>query len=185
MSKIPVITKIVARIIEVAHWVGAALLTAGVICSAAAPQFVRFFVNLDTAGREWVDLNIYGFEVTAHCSNGVVDGTAFRIFGICGIILLCLMAMVFRNLFLILKRTENSTPFQKDNVRMLREIGIFFISIPVVSLVASLIARLALGADAAELSVNMAGVFMGFVMLCLTDVFSRGMELEKDVDGLV
>lgn len=185
MSKIPVITKIVARIIEVAHWVAAALLAAGAVCSTAAPQFVRFFVNLDTAGQEWVALKMYGFEIMARCPNGVVDGAAFRIFGVCGVILLCLMAMVFRNLYLILRKTENSTPFQKDNVRMIREIGIFFISIPVVSLISSFVARLALGAEAAELSVNMAGLFMGFVMLCLTQVFSRGMELEKDMDGLV
>lgn len=185
MKNITRITKIVARIIEVFHWVGAALLAAATVCSVTARQFIRYLVDIDTAGRDWVELNIYGFEITAACPNGTVDTKAFILFGIGGVLLLGLMAMVFRNLFLILKGSENATPFSKDNVRMIREIGIFFISMPVLSLIMSLIARIVLGPEAVELSVNMAGFFVGFAMLSLTQVFSRGLALEQDVDGLV
>lgn len=184
MNKIPSITKVLAKIVEVFHWVGVALMAAATVCSVAAPQFVRLFVGLDTAGRGWADMDVYGVNITAPCVDGMVDSTVFLIFGISGIIVLGLMAMVFRNLYLILKRSENSTPFQKDNVRMLREMGIFCISVPIVGLVMSGVARLALG-DAIETSFNMAGFFLGFVMLTLTQVFSRGIELERDVDGLV
>lgn len=184
MNKIPSITKVLAKIVEVFHWVGVALMAAATVCSVAAPQFVRLFVGLDTAGRGWADMDVYGVNITAPCVDGMVDSTVFLIFGISGIIVLGLMAMVFRNLYLILKRSENSTPFQKDNVRMLREMGIFCISVPIVGLVMSGVARLVLG-DGIETSFNMAGFFLGFAMLTLTQVFSRGIELERDVDGLV
>lgn len=185
MNKIPSITKVLAKIVEVFHWVGVALMAAATVCSVAAPQLVRYFVGLDTAGRGWADMDVYGVNITAPCVDGMVDSTVFLIFGISGIIVLGLMAMVFRNLYLILKRSESSTPFQKDNVRMLREMGIFCISVPVVGLVMNIVARLVLGADAVETSLNMAGFFLGFVMLTLSQVFARGIELEQDVDGLV
>ena len=39
--------------------------------------------------------------------------------------------------------------------------------------------------DAVENSMDMNGVFMGIVVLCLTQFFVHGAELEKDVDGLL
>lgn len=185
MKKIPSITKVLAKIVEVFHWVGVALMAAATVCSVAAPQLVRFFVGLDTAGRGWADMDVYGYSITAPCVDGMVDSTVFLFVGIGGVIVLGLMAMVFRNLYLILKRSENSTPFQKDNVRMLREMGIFCISVPVIGFVMSIIVRLVLGPDVVETSINMAGLFLGFVMLTLTQVFGRGIELEQDVDGLL
>lgn len=185
MNKIPSITKVLAKIVEIFHWVGVAILAAATVCSVAAPQLVRFFVGLDAAGRGWADMDVYGVNITAPCVDGMVDSTVFLIFGVSGTIVLGLMAMVFRNLYLILKRSESSTPFQKDNVRMLREMGIFCISVPIVGLVMSCVARLVLGADEVETSLNMAGFLLGFVMLTLSQVFGRGIELERDVDGLV
>lgn len=95
------------------------------------------------------------------------------------------MAMIFRNLYLIFKKSENSTPFQPDNVRMFREIGIFSISLPTVGLVMSGIIGLAVGFDVAHVSVSTNGFIMGIIVLCLTQFFAHGVELEKDVDGLL
>ena len=111
--------------------------------------------------------------------------TTFFLFGIGATVILGLMAMVFRNLSLIFKRSENNTPFQKDNVRMMKEIGIFSIAVPVVGFVMSVIARIVIGAEAAEISINQSGIFMGIIVLCLTQFFAYGTELEKDVDGLL
>ena len=103
-----------------------------------------------------------------------------------------LMAMIFRNVYLIFKTAEGETkfsqgktPFQKDNIRMVREIGIFCIAIPVVELIVSVIARIVLPVGVVETSVEMTGVFMGLVVLCLSQFFAYGMELQEDVDGLV
>lgn len=68
---------------------------------------------------------------------------------------------------------------------MMREIGIFTIAIPVIGFIMSVIARLVMGSDVAEISIDMGGIFMGIVVLCFTQFFAHGVELENDVDGLV
>ena len=117
--------------------------------------------------------------------NGNTDMTSFMLFGIGGIIILAVMAMVFRNLHLIFKKSENGTPFQKDNIRMMKEIGIFSIAVPVIGFIMSIIVRLVTGVETAEISIDMGGIFMGIIVLCLTQYFVHGANLEKDVDGLL
>ena len=68
---------------------------------------------------------------------------------------------------------------------MMREIGIFSIAIPVIGFFMNLIIRLVTGVETAEISVDTAGIFMGIIVLCLTQFFVHGAELEKDVDGLL
>ena len=128
---------------------------------------------------------VYGFEVNASYVDGSIDMTTFLLFEIGAVIILILMAMVFRNVHLIFKKSENGTPFQKDNIRMLKEIGIFSITVPVIGLVMSVIIRLVIGVDAVEININQSGLFMGIIVLCLTQYFIYGAELEKDVDGLL
>lgn len=94
------------------------------------------------------------------------------------------MVLVFRNVYLVFKKSENATPFQKENVCRLRKIGIFSIAVPVVAFVMRIIIRLIIG-DAAEITVGQDGIFMGIVVLCLTQYFAYGATLEEDVDGLV
>lgn len=55
---------------------------------------------------------------------------------------------------------------------------------PVVAFVMRIIIRLIIG-DAAEITVGQDGIFMGIVVLCLTQYFAYGATLEEDVDGLV
>ena len=184
MKSIDKLAKVITKILEITHWVGAAIMAAAAVCAAVAPQWLDYFVGID-ATEYGADLSTYGFEITAPISNGEVDKTTFILFAIGAIIILTLMAMVFRNLYLIIKKSEGTTPFQKDNVRMLREIGIFCISIPVVGLVMSVIARLVIGHEIAEISNSMDGFIMGIIVLCLTQFFAHGVELEKDVDGLL
>jgi len=185
MKKISKLGKVITKILEVFHWVGAALMTAATVCSMVAPGWVKYFVGFDAKECCGANLEVYGFEVNAPVVNGSADMTSFMLFGIGGIIILVVMAMVFRNLYLIFKKSENATPFQKDNVRMMREIGIFSIAVPVVGFIMSVIIRLVTGVETAELSIDMSGIFMGIIVLCLTQFFAHGAELEKDVDGLL
>ena len=177
--------KIITKIAEVFHWVGVVLMAAATVCSLAAPEWVKYFVGIDAKECCGAELNIYGFEIIAPVKNGDVDMKALFLFGIGAVMILSLMAMVFRNLNLIIKKSEGSTPFQADNIRMLKEIGIFSISIPVVGFIMSVVCRLVLGVDAVETSVNVYGFTMGIIVLCLTQFFIHGAELEKDVDGLL
>jgi len=179
------IAKIFAKIFEVFHWVGTALMTAATVCAAVAPQWMGYFVGIEGKECCGAELNVYGFEVQAAFTNGNIDLTTFMLFGIGAVIILALMAMIFRNLHIIFKNSENATPFQKQNIKKLREIGFFAIAIPVTGFIMSLIIRLVTGSELAELSLNMSGIFMGIIIFCLTQYFIYGAELEKDIEGLV
>ena len=177
--------KVLTKILEVFQWVGAALMLAATVCSVAAPDLVKYFVSFDAKECCGANLTVYGFEVNAPVVNGVVDLSSFVIFGIGAVIILVAMAMIFRNLHLIFKKSENDTPFQKDNVRLVREIGIFTIAIPVIGFIVSVIARLVTGVETAEISIDMSGILMGIIVLCLSQFFAHGVALENDVDGLL
>lgn len=177
--------KVVAKVLEVFHWVAAALMAAAAVCSVAASEKIGYFVSFDAKDCCGAELAVYGFEVHAPVAGGSVDMTVFGLFAIGAVILLALMAMVFRNLHLILRNSETAGPFHKDNIRMLREIGIFSIAVPVIGLLMSVVLRLAVGVDTAEISVSQSGVFMGIIVLCLTQCFIYGAKLESDVDGLL
>lgn len=185
MKNIGKIAKVVTKIVEVFHWVAVALMTAATICSLVAPSWIGYFVGFDAKECCGADLTVYSFEINARVTDGNVDMTAFFLFGIGAILILALMAMIFRNLNLIIKKSEGTTPFQPDNVRMLREIGIFSILVPAVGFLISVIARIVLGNDVAEVSHSFEGLIIGIVVLCITQFFARGIELQNDVDGLI
>lgn len=185
MKSINTAGKVITKILEVFHWVGAALMAAATVCSMAAPGWVKCFVGFDAKECCGANLNVYGFEVNAPVVNGSADMKTFMLFGIGAVIILLLMSMVFRNLYLIFKSSEDTTPFRKDNIRRFREIGIFSISVPVVGFVMSVLIRLVTGVEFAEISINTAGILMGIIVLCLTQFFIHGAELEKEVDGLL
>ena len=185
MKGINKLGKIITKILEVFHWVGAVLMVAATVCSVAAPNWVKYFVGFDAKECCGANLEVYGFEVNAPVVNGNTDMTSFMLFGIGAVIILAVMAMVFRNLHLIFKKSENGTPVQKDNIRMMKEIGIFAIAVPVIGFIMSIIVRLVTGVETAEISIDMGGIFMGIIVLCLTQYFVHGADLEKDVDGLL
>lgn len=184
MKGIDKAARIMAKILEVSHWVGAGLMAAIGICAVTVPQRLKYFLDVNALKQER-EISVYGFEVAAADSAGEIHMTALLLFSIGAVLILSLMAMVFRNLYLIIKKSEGTTPFQKDNIRMLREIGIFSMVIPVVSLIMSTIIRLAVGVDAVEISIHMDGFIMGIIVLSLTQFFAHGAELEKDVEGLL
>lgn len=185
MNRINKLGMIITKILEVFHWVGTGLMAAATVCALAAPQWVGYFVGYDAKECCGANLTVYGFEVNAPVTNGNVDMTTFFLFGIGATVILALMAMVFRNLNLIFKKSENHTPFQKDNIRMMKEIGFFSIVVPIIGFIMSMIIRIVIGTEAAEISVSQSGIVMGIIVLCLTQFFVYGAELEKDVDGLL
>ena len=177
--------KVVTKILEVFHWVGTAIMITATICSVVKPDWVKYFLGLDMKERSGVNLEVYGFKVISPIVEENINMASFLIFGIGAAMILTVMAMVFRNLYLIFKNSENTTPFQRDNIRMMWEIGIFSIAVPVIGFIMSVIVRLATGVETAEIRIDLGGVFMGIIVLCLTKFFVHGVELEKDVDGLL
>ena len=176
---------VITKSLEVSHWSGAALMATAAVCSVVAPAWVKYFVGFDAKDCCGANLEVYGFEVNAPVVNGETDMLAFMLFGIVATIILVVMAMVFHNLHFILKNSEKVTPFQKDNIRKMRGIGILAIAVPVIGLIMSIVIRLVIGVEMVEISIDMGGLFMGIIVLCLTQFLVRGAELEEDVDGLL
>lgn len=184
IDNIDLIALMFTKAAEILHWMGAAMMALLLVCSLAAwgwlgPVLQR---NMDRFGLE---ASMYGFNLVVFDAAGQVDMRSIAMFALCGIIVLSLMAMVFRNVNLVLRKSQDSTPFQPDNIRMLREIGYFMIAVPLIELVLSFVVRLLLGADHSTVSVELDGILIGILVLCLTRIFAHGMELEQDVDGLM
>ncbi len=181
-------TRIIARILEIAHWVGVGIMTVLLVCCLFFREAAAKMIAGDPGGEDV----IYGFHFSLTGMDGTLSLPALTVFAIAGIILMALMAMVFRNVYLIIKTTEGktwfsqgATPFQPDVIRMLREIGIFTIAVPIVGLVMSIIGHLVVGPEFAETSVDFGGFLLGLLVLWLTQQFTYGAELEAEADGLI
>ena len=182
---------IVSKGLELLHWIGAATALASLVLSLAAGDWLSALLARGVP-ELGTTLTTYGFEVTPVLADGTVSPAVLALFSVGAAIILSLMAMVFRNLYLIFRTAKGktrfakgSTPFQGDITRMVREIGIFYLSVPAVGLVMSTICRLARGTEAAEICVNVEGFVTGLLLLCLSQVFAYGARLQRDVDGLL
>jgi len=180
MKKLDKATRVLAKLVEVALWIGTVGMAVGLALVLAFGD--RVVIGAAQPGETAA---AWGFEIMVADFAGALDLKALMVFLGGGAILMGLMAMVFRNVYLILKGSEGSTPFTPDNVRMVREIGCFLLAVPLVGLTLSVIARLLLGHEAAEVSVNLSELLVGLVVLCLSRVFARGVELETDTEGLL
>lgn len=182
---------VVAKCLEILHWIGTGVMAVLFVCSLAAKNQLYRLIDATSLLSD-PNLATYGFDIRIADAAGNVSFAALALFFVEAAIVLSLMAMVFRNIYLTLKtvsgtnpHTRRTTPFQYDVIRMLREIGIFFLSVSAVGLVFSTAARLILGPEIAEISIHLDSLIMGLFVLCLTQAFSYGMKLESDVDGLV
>lgn len=187
MKKVNSLALAVSKALEILHWIGTASMVVLLICSRVLRDQVAGLLARGVAAHG-TSLATYGFELEVAGPNGDIRMPGLTLFSVAAILVLALMAMVFRNVYLILnayRKSQWRDPFQKDIIRMLREIGIFSIAVPVVGFVFGIIARLTLGADGTEVYLRMDGLVMGLLMFCLTQVFSHGAALQKDVDGLV
>ena len=178
---------VLAKVMEVFNWVLCVALVIG--CALFALSGTLPTVSDALPGDA---LNVYGFEVAVVDGSGTILGAAVYTVLICGAVVASLVAMVFRNIYLIGRLTlgqsrhaKGAIPFQPDDVRMVREIGMFAISVPVVQLAFNIIARIAVGFDAEVSGFAFMGIVFGIAMLCLSQIFAYGMELQRDTDGLI
>ena len=183
------ITKVVSKFFEILFFLSFLVMIAAADLSFTMPQKFGEFL-LESVGNGTIATN--GFEIAIADKNGNLISAAVKIFVFAGIFTMPCMAMIFRNIYLIIKTCEGKTwfskgktPFQKDVVRMVREIGIFSIMIPVIGFIMSLIARIFIGVDSCETSVQIVGVAMGIAMICFSEIFAYGIKLEEEVEGLV
>ena len=177
------VAKIATKIGEVGHWAATILMAAAAGCRIFAPQWLQYFILVDVVENR-AELSAYSLNVIVDTSSGSIDTTVFVLFALDAVIVFLLMALVFRNLYCIIKNSERTTPFQPENVRRLTRIGVFAIIVPVVSGIMGPMIR-ALGPVVLRAEATGDGYIMGILVFCLTQVFARGVELEKEVDGLL
>lgn len=187
-------TLVLSKVFEIVHWIGAGgSLVLFLFSIFARKEFGSMMLTSITEGG--VTLTSYGFEVNFLTKTGDINMIAVTLFFLGGIIGFALMAMIFRNINLIMKtingknkRTTSTSPFQEDVIRMVKEIGMFSIAIPVVGFLISVItcaATIISGLGGAEMALNFDGFILGMICLSLTNIFVYGANLEKEVDGLL
>ena len=64
MKGIDKAARILAKILELSHWVGAGLMAAIGICAITVPQRLKYFLDVNALKQER-EISVYGFEVAA------------------------------------------------------------------------------------------------------------------------
>ena len=189
MSKLNKAVTIIAKIAEVFMWIGAAF---SVVITGLVVTNNQHLMGFFTDAADQSVLATGGFSIMTEGLTSNQLTAAFIVFFITLLITCVLLALVFRNIHLIFdtaagktKFSVGETPFQPEIIRMVREIGIFCIAIPIIELLMSIIGTVAIGSDAAEISVTFGGIFIGLVVLCLSQFFTYGAQLQQETDGLV
>ena len=191
-------TMIASKIIEVFLWVGTVCLIIGIIgsCfvvtklnSAIKSGEFTFALAHDEFQKAGIDISAEELAKYAQESEWFnADGTikvSRIILTLIGALAECAaFALVFRNIYLIIKTSEGktvfshgATPFQEDITRMIREIGIFlFVMSGIV---------LALSWFGSAIEFNLLYVFIGLLMLSLSNMFRYGEELQQESDETI
>lgn len=188
MNKLNKVVIVIARIAEVCLWIGAGFSVALMVAGAFFPQWLDFLM-----GAESASIQVVGFNLDVVDAQGNLIPKAILILGLLGTAVLPLAAMIVRNIHLIFETaagktrfSTGTTPFQPAIVRMVRQIGIFCVAIPVLKFLVSLIAMMVLGGDVAEeVEIIDSSAFYGLVVLCLSQFFAYGQSLQEEVDGML
>ncbi len=186
-EKLNRLAAVIAKITEIFYWVATGLLIVSLIVFCLNDAFLHYFMDLGDSEFAFSGYSVQPFSVDGRLIPAIFIPTLI-IVAITG----GLMAMVFRNIYLIFKTTagetkfsKGKTPFQPSNVRMLREIGIFVLSIPAVEYIGDVIIRILAGPDLVESSISVSGIVFGIALLCLSQFFAYGVQLQSDADGLL
>ena len=180
-SKLRNITAVIAKVIEVISWVGAACIAAGmlllVICR---DKIIEAYNNgyIDTQNLTVRNGNAEAFV------QSITSGKGFLFF-IPFIVVLVLSALIFRNIYIIFQKSNNASPFSTENVTRIKRIGYYALAIPVSKIVMYMAFVVCAGVKDFELSVSLSEVAFGLVALCLAQYFAYGAELQREVDGLL
>lgn len=172
------ITAVLAKIFEILLWLGDTLMIVAYIVTMAAGEFIENILKFRIDDGSFT---VTGFDINVISADGSFNTLAILFAFIAGIVSMGLCAMICRNINQIFKA---ELPFCTDNIRRVREIGIFAIAIPVTQIVISIVIGL-ISTNTIEVSVDASTIFFGLVVLCLSQFFHYGANLEKDVDGLL
>ena len=145
MNKLNKFVTVLSKIIAIFFWIGCGFLFVGLIASVIFGQDITALISRFV--EETPRVNVHGLEIVLRAV-GPYALVALTTLCIAGIVTCGLHAMIFRNINLIFRTADGKTkyskgasPFQPEIVRMVREIGIFCIVIPVFELIVSLVLK--------------------------------------------
>lgn len=184
MEKYGKCVAVIIKIFEIFQWVAALVL---LVLIGIVGMF-RVQLNGNVLG-----LNQNGGQISAHGSSvmllepdGMVNMKVFVAVLIIAMVSCILTAMIYHNIYLIVQTTrrveypqKEVTPFSNINVKRVRNIGVYCMFIPIVECIISVAARIVFKIEGIELGIDIAGIVVGLVVLCLADVFAYGVELQK------
>ncbi len=176
---------VLMKVIEILYWIGSLgmllLMLYGLFNPSALPELAA---GLRSSGQ---DLVIGSYSLEMNTDTAALANQDLVLFLFACMLMMCMIAMIFRNLYLIFRRSESGTPFDSDSIRMMGEIGIFSILIPVIGLLFNVILHILHFFDSgtAVMTVYMDGIILGIIVFFIAGFFVRGHQLEEDVEGLI
>lgn len=170
--------KVLTKIIEIVCYAGVALCAAGMIWALVSP---------DTLIPQYQEGNvtIYGSDFDLTAPEMKNPQALMIVMLLTGVVSSVVMALTFRKANGIIVKAIEGAPFQACTVKWMKEIGYLSIALPLIGFVGSVIAFLAGGMPTSEIMLNLDGFVTGVLILCLTQVFAHGAQLQQDVDGLL
>ena len=188
MADIYKITEVISKVLQILFAIAAvATLVGGIILIALGSTDLDIGKHMDDSDGI---INTCGMAISTAMvsSDDIVKVTGAALLVSC--VLYGLSMMIFRNTNLIVRTakggtwfSKGATPFQEDNIRMVREIGIFLIAMYVVQLIGTGIVHLL--SSGVETSTSLMPVFIGIIVICLSKIFEYGKGLEDDQEGLI
>jgi len=170
--------KILTKIAEIVGYCGMVLCAALLIWGLISP-----YPMMDAYGEG--NVTIYGSDIDLDAPELKHPLAAISMMLLTGVASSALMALTFRRVNGIIVKAIEGKPFQPCTVKWMKQIGYLAMALPIVGFVGSLIAFLAGGVPTENVMLNMNGFLTGIMILCLTQVFAYGVELQQDVDGLL
>ena len=170
------IGKMVSKILEIICWMGVAALLFTAIAGVVNTEWMTQNLIADSG------LSMNGVEMNINENASLSSIIIVLLGGVAGFVTL---GILFHNMHKVLTNAIQGEYFTADNITRIERIGWLSILLPIIGFVTSVLAKLFGGPDALEISVDLTGVVMGILVLCLSQFFAHGVKLENDVDGLV
>ena len=166
--------KVITLIMEIVAIIGAVLQLSVVVMAFVDPQLLL----------ENGTFNINGIDITKPLHLIENPSIPLAIVFLSGAIAMSITALMVHRMHGIIVETMAGKPFQPCTVKWMKQIGYCAVVMPLVSAVMSIVAML-ISVDGIHATLDLSGLLMGILVLCLTHVFAYGLELQKDVDGLL
>ena len=179
------VTAVIAKVIEVFSLVLTAISTVILgLFTFGTKMIMDVFETVKGLEPQMFEQAMRNGAVYLTDSNGNMNFAGMRAGALVIIITCALTAVICRNLYMIFKKSDNESPFSDDIIKRIKTIGICAIASPAVQIIIAAIVRMIFGM---ELSLDgiLSKLFLGLVVLCLSQYFVYGAQIEKDVDGLL